>query len=266
MHYSNMEESVKQEVAKGVSQIGNKTYDDALRPVLQSVGGTLGNIVDFLGVATIPLKFWSEKVRLNFALRLKQYKEKLESVPEEKRCEVLPEIGIPALQALPYTTNDDVADLFTNLLKNASNIDMVQYAHPSFTEIIKRLSPDEARIVKFLKGRNFVCYSDFNGNAKNGDGFNTILSHVTLITKEVELNYPSNENAYMSNLMSLGIIYDQNTLHKIDHTDYDKIKDMINLEDIQEQYVPDVFKSITQDNHFYDVTDFGKLFINACVK
>lgn len=261
-----MEEGVKKEVEKGISEIGNKAYDDALRPALQSVGGTLGNIVDFLGIATMPLKFWSEKVRLNFAHRLEQYKEKLESVPEEKRCEVLPEIGVPALQALPYTTNDDVADLFTNLLTNASNIDMVQYAHPSFTEMIKRLSPDEARIVKYLKGRDYVCYSNLKGNAKNGNGFNTVFSHVTLITEEVELCFPSNENAYMSNLVSLGILYDQDSLHKIDQTDYKKIKAKINFEDLQKQLVPNVFKSVTQDNHFYQVTEFGKLFIKACVK
>jgi hypothetical protein len=261
-----MEENVKNEVAKGITQIGNKTYDDVLKPALQSVGATLGNIVDFLGIATIPLKFWSEKVRLNFAHRLEQYKQKLDSIPEEKRCEVLPEIGIPALQALPYTTNDDVAELFTNLLINASNIDMVQYAHPSFTEMIKRLSPDEARIVKFLKGKTDVCYSNFKGYAKNGSGFKTIFSHVTLLADEIELNYPSNENAYMSNLISLGILSDQESLHIIDQTDYNKIKDKINLDDFQKQLVPNLFKSIEQDNHFYHVTDFGKLFINACVK
>lgn len=261
-----MDESVNKEVAKGFSEIGNKAYDDALRPALQSVGGTLGNIVDFLGIATMPLKFWSEKVLLNFAHRLEQYKEKLESVPEEKRCEVLPEIGIPALQALPYTTNDDVADLFTNLLTNASNIDMIQYAHPSFTEMIKRLSPDEARIIKYLKGRDYICYSNFKGYAKNGKGFQTIFSHITLLTNDVNLNFPDNENAYMSNLVSLGILHDQNSLHKIDQTDYNIIKYKISLEDLQKQLVPSVFKSITQDNHFYQVTDFGRLFINACVK
>ena len=261
-----MEDSAKTEITKGVVQIGNKTYDDALRPALQYVGGTLGNIVDFLGIATMPLKYWSEKVRLNFVHRLEEYKEKVETVPEEKRCEVLPEIGIPALQALPYTTNDDVADLFTNLLTNASNVDLVQYAHPSFTEMIKRLSPDEARIVKFLRGKEYVCYSNIKGNSKNNNGFNTIISHSTLISNEVELAFPNNENAYMSNLVSLGILFDQDALHKIDQTDYNKIKEKVDFEGLQQQLVPDFFKSIEQENHFYQVTDFGKLFINACVK
>ena len=261
-----MEESVKNEVAKRITEIGNKAYDDALRPTLQSVGGTLGNIVDFLGIATMPLKYWSEKVRLNFAHRLEQYKEKLESVPEDKRCEVPPEIGIPAIQALPYTTNDDVADLFTNLLTNASTFDMIQFAHPSFTEIIKRLSPDEARIIKNLKGRDHICYSNIKGYSKSGKGFNTLISHISLISNEVALDFPNNENAYMANLVSLGIIYDQDSLYKIDQTDYDKIKDKISLDARQQQLVPNVFKSITQENHYYQVTDFGKMFINACVK
>ncbi len=261
-----MDEGSEKEIAKGLSEIGNKAYDDTLSPALRSVGSTLGNVVDFLGIATMPLKYWSEKVRINFAYRLAQYKEKLQSVPEEKKCEVPPEIGIPALQALPYTTNDDVADLFTNLLTNASNIDMVQYAHPSFSEMIKRLSPDEARIVKYLKDKEHVCYSNIRGGAKTGSGFTTLLSHVTLITNDVELQYPNNENAYMSNLVSLGILSDEDSLHKIDQTDYNKIKERVYLEKLQKDLVPSYFKSITQDNHFYQVTAFGRLFINACVK
>lgn len=261
-----MDEGTNKEIAKGLSEIGNKTYDDALKPALRSVGSTLGNIVDFLGIATMPLKYWSEKVRINFAYRLEQYKKKLESVPEEKRCEVLPEIGIPALQAIPYTTNDDVADLFTNLLTNASNIDMVQYAHPSFSEMIKRFSPDEARVVKYLKDKDYICYSNIRGRKKDDSGFNTILSHVTLIQNDVKLQYPKNENAYMYNLVSLGILRDEDSLRKVDQTDYNKIKERVNLEQIEQQLVPSVFKSLTQDNHFYLVTEFGKLFINACVR
>lgn len=261
-----MEEIMNKDISKEIVIIGGKAYDDALRPALQSVGGTLGAIVDFLGIATMPLKYWSEKVRLNFVNRIKQYKDKLDAIPVAKRCEVLPEIGIPALQALPYTTNDDVADLFTNLLTNASDVDMVQFAHPSFTEMIKRLSPDEARIVKYLKGKDFVCYSNVKGYSKSGQGFNMIFSHVSLITNDVQLIFPNNENAYMSNLLSLGILSDQNTLHKVDQTDYLKIKEKIGFEELQQQLVPGVFKKLEQVNHFYEITDFGKLFINACVK
>ena len=47
----------------------------------------------------------------------------------------------------------------------------------------------------------------------------------------------------------------------------DKIKEKIGFESLQQQLlVPNAFKSLTQDNHFYQITDFGKLFISACVK
>ena len=35
---------------------------------------------------------------------------------------------------------------------------MVNTAHPSFVAMIERLSPDEARIIKYLKGRNDIQY------------------------------------------------------------------------------------------------------------
>ena len=130
---------------------------------------------------------------------------KLEEISEEKRCEVHPQIGTPIVEKLTYTTNDEIADLFTTLLVNASNIDMVNTAHPSFVNMIERLSPDEARIIKYLKGRKDIQYCDFRAKAKEGNGFTTMGEHLTLVPFEVKLDFPQNVNAYLSNLVSMGI-------------------------------------------------------------
>ena len=69
--------------------------------------------------------FSTEKFKLNFKKQLNEYKEKLEQIPEEKQCEVHPQIGTPIIEKLSYTAYEEVADLFTTLLANASNVDMV---------------------------------------------------------------------------------------------------------------------------------------------
>ena len=61
-----------------------------------------------------------------------------------------PQIGVPIIEKLGYITNDEIADLFTNLLTKASSVDTVNLAHPSFVQLIERLSVDEARIIKYL--------------------------------------------------------------------------------------------------------------------
>ena len=104
---------------------------------------------------------------MNFTKRLNEYGEKLEQIPEDKQCEVHPQIGTPIVEKLSYTTNEEIADLFTTLLANASNIDMVNTAHPSFVNMIERMSSDEARLLKYLKGKDDIQYCSFKGHIKD---------------------------------------------------------------------------------------------------
>ena len=38
------------------------------------------------------------------------------------------------------------------------------------------------------------------------------------------------------------------------------------LRDLRTQFVPNVYKELVTNDSFYKVTDFGKLFIQACIK
>lgn len=254
------------ELVKEVPNILGQVYEDLAQPSVKAVGNALGIVFEFSTSILLPVKLLNEKFKLNFTKNLNDYKKKLEEVPEEKRCEVHPQIGTPIVEKLTYTTNDEIADLFTTLLANASNIDMVNTAHPSFANMIDRLSPDEARIIKYLKGKEDIQYCDFRGNAKNGNGYNTILEHITLVPFEVKLDFPNNINAYLANLVSMGILYDMDGKYRIDQTIYNKIKERYNFEQYKAQLVPNIFMDFVTNNSYYKITDFGKLFIKACIR
>ena len=143
---------------------------------------------------------------------------------------------------------------------------MVNTAHPSFANMIERLSPDEARIIKYLKGKEDIQYCDFRGKALNGNGYNTIREHLTLVPQEVKLDFPDNTNAYLANLTSMGILFDMDGTYRIDQTIYNKIKEQYNFEQYKAQLVPNIFKDIVTNNSYYKITDLGKLFIKACIK
>ena len=177
-----------------------------------------------------------------------------------------PQIGTPIIEKLSYTTNDEIADMFTTLLANASNVDMVNTAHPSFVNMIERMSPDEARLLSYLKGKEDIQYCVFNGNTSNGNGFVTLLDHVTMLDDEVVFSFPQNIGAYLANFVSLGIIKDMNGQYRMDKTIYNKIKDKYNLKQLEAQLVPNSFQSISVEESYYLITDFGKLFIKACIK
>ena len=152
------------ELVKATPNILGQVYGDLAQPSVKAVGNALGTVFEFSTSFLLPVKLLNEKFKLNFTKRLNEYKEKLEQVPEEKRCEVHPQIGTPIIEKLSYTTNDEISDMFTTLLANASNVDMVNTAHPSFVNMIERMSPDEARILKYLQGKDNIQYCNFNGN------------------------------------------------------------------------------------------------------
>ncbi len=254
------------DLIKATPNILGQVYEDLAQPSVRAVGNALGTVFEFSTSMLLPVKLLNEKFKLNFTKNLNDYKNKLEEIPVENRCEVHPQIGTPIVEKLSYTTNDEIADLFTTLLANASNIDMAHTAHPSFANMIEKLSPDEARIINYLKGREDIQYCDFRGNAKDGEGYINIREHITLIPFEVALTFPNNTNAYLSNLVSMGILFDMDGTYRVDQTIYNKIKQEYDFERLNSQLVPDRFKSLVVNNSYYKVTDFGKLFIKACIK
>ncbi|WP_289066942.1 DUF4393 domain-containing protein [Alistipes sp.] len=263
---NNMDNQVLDLVKTAPNVIG-QIYQDLAQPGVQAVGKALGTVFEFSTSFLLPVKLLNEKFKLNFTKRLNEYKEKLEKVPEEKRCEVHPQIGTPIVEKLSYTTTDEIADLFTTLLANASNVDKVNVAHPSFVNMIERLSTDEARIIKYLIDSIDVPYCSFRAISNNdGGGFLTIGDHLTLIPYYVSLDYPQNINAYLSNLVSIGVLIDKVGLYKIDKSNYDEICEKNDLNGLKQRLVPTVFKNIEVSKSYYEITSFGRLFIDACIK
>ncbi|WP_242384790.1 DUF4393 domain-containing protein [Phocaeicola sartorii] len=262
-----MAEKVNQgiEIVKAGANVLGQFYQDLAQPSVKALGQALATVFELCPNSLLSLKLWTEKRKLNFAKRLNEYKDKLEQIPEEKRCEVDTQIGTPIVEKLTYTTNDEIADLFTTLLANASNIDTVNRAHPAFIDIIGRLSPDEARIINYFSEKSFLCYCDINLHSKI-EGYNTLHSHVTVLTNRVQLLYPQNERAYLFNLISLGIISDESPTYKIDQTEYDEIKKIYNVRKLEADLVPTLYKKVESKHSYYEITPLGKLFISACVK
>lgn len=255
------------ELVKAGSNVLGQIYQDLAQPSVRAMGQALGTVFELCPTSLLSLKIWTEKRKLNFKKRLNEYAKKLEDIPEDKRCEVDTQIGTPIVEKLTYTTNDEIADLFTTLLANASNIETVNRAHPAFVDIIGRLSEDEAQLIKYLQTCVEIPYCSFRAmsNSEKG-GFTTIVDHATMLPFKVSLNFPQNISAYLSNLISLGILSDETGLFKVDDTEYIQICEKHGLDSLRSQLVPNVFKAIEISKSYYKVTQFGTLFISACIK
>lgn len=248
-------------------QILSMIYEDLAQPSVRKVGQALDIVFEFGASLLLPLKLRNEKCKINFQRNLDNYKRKLEGVPNENIIEVNPQIGIPIIEKLAYTTNEELADLFTTLLSKASSKDTINQAHPSFVQFIERLSVDEARLIKFLRGKSFIPSVSFRGMMLEGDGFIELEQLVTLLPYEVEFLFSENILTYIGNLESMGILDTKHGNYKTDEAYYKPI-----LEKYGYDYKRNVaveqkkYKDIEYDKGYLQITELGKSFIIACTQ
>lgn len=241
-------------------------YGDLAQPSVRKIGLALETVFEFSTSFLLPLKLLNEKFKINFERNLNNYKAKLDEIPEEKICDVNPQIGTPIIEKLTYVTNEEIADLFTSLLAKASNIDTVNLAHPSFIQIIERLSVDEARIVKYLHEVNEIPSITIIANNKEGPGFKLLEKNATILDKLVQLEFPKNINTYLDNLTCMGILDINHGYRKLGDNNYFPIVDKFNIEILDKTYKSRGFKSVTYSKSFFLVTDYGKFFIRSISK
>lgn len=252
-------------LVKETPQILLTIYGDLAQPSVKKLGTALETVFEFSTSLLLPVKLLNEKFKLNFEKRLTDYKEKIESIPTEKLCEVNPQIGTPIIEKLSYTTNDEIANLFINLLAKASSTDTINLAHPAFVQLIERLSVDEARIIKHLLNKDIVPCVSFRAHLTEGTGFQEILRNGTLLQFEIELLFPQNIKTYLDNLTSMGILNDSHGMHKQSEEIYNPIYEKYNYNSVNENYTKTgAFKNVSKEKSYYQITDFGKTFIRAC--
>ena len=249
------------------TQLVGNLYRDLFQPSMKNIGKTLGSVVEFVTLFQVPIQYVNEKVKLNYSKRLREYAKKLEDIPEEKKCEVNPQIGVPIMEKLGYITNDEIADLFTNLLTKASSIDTVNLAHPSFVQLIERLSVDEAKIIRYLFAKEYIPCISFHAYYKERNGFKDLLEKGTFLSFEINFSFPKNEKLYLDNLVSMGILDISHGKYLTDETIYEPLYKLHRYEQLVNELCNDEnspFKEIDKDKSFYQVTNFGKAFIKAC--
>ncbi len=246
-------------------------YSDLAQPSIRKVGKALETVFEFSTSFLLPLKLLNEKFKINFERNLNDYKKKIENILEDKICDVDPQIGTPIIETLTYTTNEEIADLFTTLLAKATSIETVNQAHPSFVQFVERLSVDEARVIKRLKrlliaGIDFVPCLNFKGIINEEKSFLFIGSKETTLPDQVIFIFPDNVVAYIDNLISMGVFDISHGKHLTEIGIYDSILLKWDFESKKKQCMEQRsrFIDIEYEKSYLQITDFGKLFINAC--
>jgi hypothetical protein len=243
-------------------------YKDCAQPSVKKVGQALSTVFELSNTILLPLKLINEKAKLNFQNHIDNYKEKLNKVDSGKIIDVSTIIGTPIIDRLTYITNEEIANLFINLLAKASSSDTVNEAHPAFIHIIDRMTIDEARMIKYFSDKSFIPFINMITKRKDRPNeFKKLAWNLTGMEMEIELLCPKNIDTYLDNFSSLKIIEPQGALYKTDELIYSKIEEQYS--DLVTYYNKLLEESKTEYNKieiqkgFYDVTELGRAFIKS---
>lgn len=202
----------------------------------------------------------------NFINHMEKYRAKLEEVPEEKVNQVSPQLGMPILDRLSYVTNEEIAELYIELLAKASSTETVNDAHPAFINIIERMSVDEARLIKYLEGKSVIPFLNIRIKGNNEFTYRKMPSYYTVMEKRVELLCPANINIYIGNLISLNIILPKET-SLADKSHYESLKvdyaSLLSAFNAELKKIEGRNETCDFIDSFFEVSELGKAFIKT---
>ncbi|WP_297097817.1 Abi-alpha family protein [uncultured Draconibacterium sp.] len=278
-------------------------YNDLLSPSFVKAGEALGTLMEFGTTPILPLKLLNARARLFFHNNIKRYERKLDAIEKASDVQVPEYIGMPILEKFTYLNDEYLAEMFANLLVNASFESTLSNVHPRLLTILETLSSDEAKILFALKERQFVPlidvyitqmpklpekYSSMSEERKlitmgtlNGIiPFHKVRSawNLTILQKLNGLSFPENIDLYIENLELNGLIRFLRDQHLGGlENEYSEIENEHagGIEEIRETAIELEMDSDNQEGYKYEVelqrgyfefTDLGNLLLKACIK
>lgn len=199
---------------------------DALGPAakafgkeVQPVGRDLGKLARYVLSPVSGLVWGVEKIVEKIGGRVEQI---VADVPPEKLVEASPRISGPVLNAARYAGDDEeIQELFAQLLASDIQIDKKSRVHPSFVEIIKQMSTEDAVVMQEVsRDKGSVVLEFLMYQERNAKTYKKGLHYVS--TKPEGLDW-NDVLRSLSSLVRLGLL-------SIDYTSYPVISNNKNEE------------------------------------
>ena len=172
----------------------------------------------------------------------------------------------PALEALRYAGPQPLLrDMYANLLANSIDKTTATMAHPSFVEVIKNLSSDEAKILTHLiTVDDAVAMIEVRLTTKATEAFDVLHHSFSHVGVAVGCEHKELVPSYINNLARLGLIeVPESTFlaKKGSYSDLEKDPYVKQLEVDQNSKT----HHITLQQKAARLTDYGRQFCRACV-
>ena len=244
-----------------------EAYKDIVSPSAKPIGMMLSYLPRTIRLCFSKWERWIINSEESLRLTGQALQEKVINIPEHKLCEPEPYVAIPAIQQIAYCfDSNDLRDMYANLLAASMNTDKKWSVHPSYVDIIKQLTPDEAKILKQLPRTsvNFIPIIDIKVTLANGKGEETIARNITQEALYNICDVPGAMCSYLDNLERLQLIKISDTSWLADGSLYDMVEASQRATSFKNRTLEDGQSYCIGKKLFY-VTDFGVGFINCCI-
>ena len=257
-------------------------YQDAAQPSLQAIGKELAPAGKLLGKTTArtikatlaPLRglLWGwEKIEKIVMPELAA------RVENQLHLLVAPKLTVagPVLESLRFTGNEpELREMYINLLATSMNRETAEKAHPAFAEIIRQLSPDEARIIQYFAKEKTVVQMALATQCPHIPGrqaqlvrYEFLKQAVSLIDIDVTCEHRDLIPAYLDNLRRVSVISVSELGDGYSHDNDTRYKRLENHPLIQDQVkeLQAAGTSYRRCGGSFGLTSFGDQFCAACV-
>ena len=192
---------------------------------------------------------------------------RLKNVPEENRIQPDPMIAVPALEALRYTGHkDELREMFVNLLGTSMDDRIAATAHPAFVEVLKQLTPDEAKILRYMSKSADIPVIDIQRKRKGKPGYNRISSNVSQLGELASCDVLILVQGAIDNLCRLSLCIIPEGSYLVGEGVYDDLQNSEFAQIVVSQIEQEEGATAEFDKKLLTLTTFGKLFIDACVR
>jgi Abortive infection alpha len=255
-------------IDKFLGKAAEGLYEDGLKTSVSNIGETIGFL--FKAISYYP-RFWGKVLDIKWEDKVEQFeqnfKENMSGVPTDQIQLPPPSIAGPVVQALEYAIFDDeLASLFAKLLSTSMDARVSQTAHPSFAEIIKQISADEARILKYLKYKPHEVIAHVKYHEEpSSDSYSYFAKNISLIPLNARCHRTDLGQAYLENLSRLGLIeipinwwYGDEHLYEELSKWFEGEKESFRKGDLEKG-------RFSMEKSTLRLTTLGSQFVNACV-
>ena len=196
----------------------------------------------------------------------KLLEQELRDVPPENIVPPTPRIAVPALQNASITEEPEIRKLYAKLLANSMNSVVKDGVHPGFVEIVKQLSPDEAKILAYMRYHTRVPTITLVYTDDKESGI-SVVTDFTDVTFRTNCEKPYDWLKYIDNLVRLGLLKRSTLSSLTDKSVYEPLKNhpYIVPRCDDEPIRKSGFQKYRLDEGYVDLTAYGIGFCNICL-